>query len=213
MNTQELIAHVDRAIKNAHEGVSNLDEETLKIGGFSTPFQRMLINNLCADPVETYLEIGLFRGATFCAAACGNKNVCVVGVEDFSQPFGEQGVKDDFIQNVSICKQKCKDIVWYEQDCWNWNKILNCADVFCYDGEHSLESQSRAIPHFYACLKDSAVIMIDDFSWPDVNQGTRNGFSILQNKMKVMKEWVFHVTKNDDPIFHNGVAIFVVEKI
>lgn len=211
--TKELIAHVDKAIECAHLGVSKIDLESLKIGGFSTPFQRRLMNNLCSDPVDCYLEVGLFRGGTFCSASCNNRNLVSYGVEDFSQPFGEGGVKEDLLKNIELARQKTKQINLVNEDCWTWKKPQEVVDVLFYDGEHSLESQSRAIPHFLSALKPSSIIVVDDYSWPDVNTGTRNGFDLLQKKLEKVKEYVFHVTQNEHVEFHNGLAVFVVEKL
>lgn len=214
MNPDELCNHVRWAITEAHEGRSKLDEETLAIGGFSTPLQRRLMNNLCSR-AEKYLEIGLFRGATICAAGCGNKDTLCVGVEDFSQPFGEDGVEEDLKKNLQRIRDKGGKNFLHQGDCWTVPDTAfgSPADVFMYDGEHSLESQSRALPHFFKHLADTSIVVVDDFSWPDVLNGTKAGLEILQNKMKVVCEWDYHVTGNDHPLYHNGLGIFVIQKV
>lgn len=214
MTPEELCDHVRWSLSEAHEGRSKLDTETLSIGGFSTPLQRRLMNNLCSK-ARTYLEIGLFRGATFCAAACGNKELGAIGVENFAQPFGEQGVEENLRDNIRMTLPKCGDMVLIDQDCWTWDQsgIIRKAEVGTYDGEHSLENQSRALPHFLKSMADTFVWVVDDFSWPDVQNGTKNGFELLKAKIKIVGEWCYHVTANDHPLYHNGLGIFVIQKV
>lgn len=212
--TSDPVHFVQESARLAHDHISSLDEETLKVGGFSTPFQRHLMNNLCDGPGCDYLEVGLFRGATFCAAACKNMEGYFHGVENFSQDFSESGIKDDLIKNVETVTPKTGPIKIYVEDCWKFDEpsLLGKVDVFMYDAHHDYEYQARALPYYLKYMKDEFVWVVDDFSWPSVQQGTRDSLDLLQNKVNLLHEMVWQVTANDHPVYHNGVAVFVLKK-
>jgi hypothetical protein len=210
-----LIQKTKEDSKAAHNGMSHVADWVYGIGGFSPKFQRDLINNLCCGQ-EAYLEIGLFRGGTFCAAASGNDGVFCTGIEDFSQPFGEEGVKEDLINNIHRVNSEGGNALMCEEDCWSWaqdapNDVFN---VGFYDGNHSYDNQFQALQHFLHTMKKEFVWLVDDFSWDDVQRGTRDSLDLLQSKGKITQhfEMVWHVPQNEHPLYHNGIAVFVLEK-
>src|SRR2546430_1499714 len=95
MTVDVLIRHVDDSISRALRHESYIDEGVLKITGFATGAQQRLGNNLCHLPkvAANYLECGLYAGATFCAAINNNPDLHAVGIEDYSQPFGVEGIE------------------------------------------------------------------------------------------------------------------------
>jgi predicted O-methyltransferase YrrM len=78
--TQQWVA---AALKLADQGQSKLTERERELFGLSSERLRCLINNVCAVKNTSYLEIGLYRGATALAAAYGNETTRVVGVDHF----------------------------------------------------------------------------------------------------------------------------------
>lgn len=59
------------------------DRERNMLFGLSTIRQRCLLNNLCSKPNSKFLEIGLYKGATFISALFDNPTVKGVGVEHY----------------------------------------------------------------------------------------------------------------------------------
>ena len=59
------------------------DRERNRLFGLSTIRQRCLLNNLCSKPNSKFLEIGLYKGATFISALFDNPTVKGVGVEHY----------------------------------------------------------------------------------------------------------------------------------
>lgn len=214
MTPEELCNHVRWSLTEAHEGRSKLDEETLAMGGFATPFQRRLVNNLCSG-VKEYLEVGLFRGATFCAAACGNSDLSSTGVENFAQPFGQENVEQDLIKNIETTCPKTGKINLLDQDCWSVKpeQIPNPVDVFYYDGEHGTENTARALPFYLPVLADSFVLMYDDTSWDTVSEGIKQGFERCWGKIKTVGEWIYAVPANEHPLYWNGISLYVIQKV
>lgn len=214
MTPEELREHVGWALTEAHEGRSKLDAETLAMGGFATPFQRRLVNNLCSG-VKEYLEVGLFRGATFCAAACNNHDLNVTGVENFAQPFGQEGVEQDLKRNIEITRPKTGGITLVESDCWSVKPDITPrpVDFFYYDGEHGTENTAKALPFYLPVLADTFILMFDDTSWDTVSEGIKQGFERCRGKIKNVGEWVYAVTANEHPLYWNGVNLYVCKKV
>lgn len=217
MNKEEFISHVDNSIVNALSAESNLTEEILKIRGFSTPTIRHLFNNLCNIKGQ-YLEIGLYCGATFCASF--NKDLTSVGIEDFSQNFGVDSVERELMDNIERAKlsQEPRMVATENRDCFKTNWLneqppTGNFNILFYDGEHSKESQAKALPHFLDNMADRFLFIVDDFAWTPVHEGTEIGFQQLKDRITIEKEWKLKGKKDhDDPIFHNGVGIFLISK-
>lgn len=87
-------------------------------------------------------------------------------------------------------------------------------DFYYFDGEHSFESQAEALPYFFPRLSDTFIFMVDDMNWTSVQAGTEAGFNALGKKVRIEKHWQLVGNKlQDDPIFWNGVGIFVCSKL
>jgi len=69
---QALIEHVKKSIRNAYIGDSKLNNDILMLNGMSSSKVRHLLNNLCALPEASYLEIGVWQGSTFISALYQN---------------------------------------------------------------------------------------------------------------------------------------------
>lgn len=207
-----MVKHIEQSIFNAVKGISNLTEYELNVKGFSTPTIRHLFNNLCNIDGQ-YLEVGLYCGATFCSSF--NNNLISIGIEDFSQPFGNDSVKEELEINVKNCSKNAKNVGIIDADCFsvNLNNLSGKFDIFFYDGEHSIESQARVLPYFLPFMKDEFIFIVDDFNWYDVSQGTLDGFFEIGEKIDIIKEWnLIGETPQDDPIWHNGIAIYLIRK-
>lgn len=204
--------HIQQSIDNAIAGISNVSKEILDITGFSTPTIRQLFNNLC-DIDGTYLEVGLFCGASFCASF--NKNCTSIGVEDHSQDFsaGFEQVKKELEENVDRFSDRSKEVQVHYVDCFKMDKsVLPKIDIYSFDGFHSFDTQSRALPEFLDNMNDTFCFLVDDYSWNYVKAGTLSGFELLKDKIEIQKQWVLGEGCNNDPIWHNSVAVFLINK-
>lgn len=206
--------HIVESIKNGIDGKSNLTPEQLSVRGFSTATQRHIFSNLC-DINGTYLEIGLFCGATFVSSF--NKNLTSIGVENHSQDFGEgfDLVKQELSDNVKKFADNAKGVYLHYTDCFSMDKSVlpDDIDIFYYDGEHSELNQSKALPYFIDKMAKTFVMIVDDYSWKAVEGGTLAGLEKLKESIDVEHCWILKgQQQNDDPIFHNGIAIFLINK-
>lgn len=208
--------HIQQSIEKAIKGESNLTEDILNIRGFSTPTIRKLFNNLCNTEQEiNYLEIGLFCGASFCSSF--NKNCISIGIEDHSQDFSEgfEKVKKELKDNLDKFSDKAKEVHVHYADCFKMDKALipDGIDILFWDGEHTLENQSKALPHFFDKMADTFLVVTDDYNWPQVEQGTNNGMAELKDKMEILDCWVLRGYQlQNDLVWHNGVHLLLCKK-
>ncbi len=207
-------AHITDSIEKALRGESNLTPELLNIRGFSTPTIRHLFNNLC-DIDGTYLEVGLFCGASFCASF--NKHCTSIGVEDHSQDFsaGFEQVKQELKDNFNKFQDIAREAHIHYADCFAMDKSVlpNDIDIYCYDGFHTEEHQAKALPYFFDKMAKRFIWVVDDFNWQIVADGTNRGIEELKDKMDIEKVWVLRgYNLQNDPIWHNAIAIYLINK-
>lgn len=203
---------INEAIENALAGKSNLDESILQIRGFSTHTMRRLVHNLC-EGQSKYLEVGLFCGATFCSSF--NSELLSIGIEDYSQDFGEVGVEETLIKNVTLYEGQSKMVQLILRDCFSidLSDLPDNIDIYFYDGNHSLDDQAKALPHFIDKMANRFIFIVDDTNWPEVAAGTKKGMEILADKIVIQEEWnLVGKQLQDDPIFHNGMKIFLIDR-
>lgn len=170
--TQE---HLDWAIDEALAGRSKLTPQQFALDGMSSRLGRATLNNLCSVPGVRYLEVGLFRGATFCSAIYSNA-VVACGVDNWSQ-FG--GPKTDCLANIDAHiganKVSIVDVDCFSGPLLPWSGNYN---VYFYDGDHTLASQTYAFSKMHQYLADQAIVIVDDWSDHRAFEGTRCGLEL-----------------------------------
>lgn len=206
--------HVQQSIEKALKGESNLTQEELSVRGFSTFTIRSLFNSLC-NIEGTYLEVGLFCGATFVSSF--NKNLISIGIENHAQDFSEgfEKVKKELADNLEKFSHRSKEVKVFYEDCFaiDKDKLPNNIDVFFFDGFHSFETQRDALPYFLDNMSNKFAFLVDDFSWGYVKDGTDAGLALLSDKIEIEKCWVLRgYNLENDPIWHNSVAIYLINK-
>lgn len=167
------INQIQEAIAKAERLESKLEPECFKIGGFTSPKIRHLMNNLGAIS-NIYLEIGCHRGATFVATGYKNTGHPRIAIDNFSE-FDDGTVKNEFESNCNKFLEGKWDL--HNKNCWEIDFYHDMFDLYNYDGEHSVESQKKAITHFLPAMKDEFIMCIDDASWDDVITGTAQGLA------------------------------------
>lgn len=209
-------AHIDESIARALRGESHLDPEVLQINGFSTPTMRHLFNNLCRMDGIVYCEVGVFKGASFVAAFYNNV-IYAIGIDDFSQDFSQGDIKTALLANIERWNNKTGDVKFIESDCFAWAEASSARgfiDVLTYDGHHDTAPTAKALPAFFDLLADTFLFIVDDCSWSTVAEGSKQGFESLRDKVKIDREWkLYGARRNDDEIWHNGLALYLCSKI
>ena len=207
-----LIEHCESSFDLAEKNESKLTSEILKMEGMSGTKTRHFYNNICSLDGANYLEIGTWKGSSYISSTFKN-NVNSIVVDNWAE---FNGPKKEFFDNVEMfCG--VKNINFIESDCFilDVNKILEKigpVDIYLYDGNHSQESQRKAITYYYPVLSKYSIIIIDDFSYPVVYNGTYEG--ITESGLKIHKSYVkeCYSERGGSSTYWNGIGVFVCEK-
>ena len=208
MSESAVIAFVQDAVAKADRGESKLNAQALSIHGMSSPKVRHLLNNLCSGPSIHYLEIGSWKGSTLIAALYGN-NAHAVAIDNWSE-FG--GPRYEFFSNVRRFIPNAP-LQIYEIDCFAINKQVfpSKINVYFYDGGHSQEDQEAAFTYFNDIFDDVFIAVVDDWNWPQVQQGTFSAFKKLNYNILFAKELKSR-GNGDTSSWWNGIYIAVIRK-
>jgi hypothetical protein len=205
-----------QAMKAAENLVSNVSEEVLQLEGMSGYKTRAFYNNLCQMPGTRYLEIGSWKGSTACAAMDGNQ-IKITCIDNWSQFAGP---KDAFLATIERFKG-ANEFSFIEADCFEIDvkkMPFSKYNVYLYDGDHSFESHKKAITHYLDCLDDIFILIIDDWNYQRVREGTFAG--IKETNLTIHYDISIRLTQDDShtpaelckTTWHNGIAVMVCEK-
>jgi hypothetical protein len=206
--------HIEKAFKNAENSISKITDEIIKMDGMSGTKTRHFYNNLMNMEDARYLEIGTWKGSSVCSAMCGNK-ANVVCIDNWSE-FG--GPKDEFLSNFNTFKGD--NIAYFiENDCFDVDvKQLQKFNIYLYDGNHSYDSHYKALKHFYDCLDDEFIFIVDDWNWSDVRNGTKYCIQMLDLEVTFEREIRMTWDNSHTPLniakehWWNGIYVAVLKK-
>ena len=205
---------VETAFDNAENHKSNITDEVIEMEGMSGTQTRHFYNNLLNTDDARYLEIGTWKGSSVCSAMCGN-TAKVLCIDNWSQ-YG--GPKADFLHNFERAKGS-NDASFLEADCFQVDvSRLPKFNIYMYDGEHSSDSHYKALLHYYDCLDDIFIFIVDDWNWQDVRDGTFN--SIKKLNLSILYEREVRLTTDDlhtpmdqaKKTWWNGIYVAVLQK-
>lgn len=211
MDKNFLISHAKNSVELAKNDQSKVNDEILAMRGMSTPKIRHLLNNLCNFDGAKYLEIGLFKGSTFCSALFNNSVISACGIDDYSE-FKTEGennltVEQIFDQNILKFLPNRPEITVLKGNSFIVNPPENNYNVYFYDGGHLYRDQYFAFYKMNDFLNKYFITVVDDFiAWTgDVKNGTYQAFRDLGYKILFQEE----LPQGD---FHSGQLIAVIEK-
>lgn len=200
---------IDTAFENADNNMSKITDDIIVMDGMSGTKTRHFYNNLLNFHDARYLEIGTWKGSSVCSAMCGNK-ATIVCIDNWSQ-FG--GPKGEFLLNFNKHKGE-NEASFVENDCYKIDVTkLPKFNIFMYDGEHSSESHYKALLHYYNCLDDIFIFIVDDWNWKDVREGTIN--SIQKLNLKILYEKEIRLTFDNSTTtgsWWNGIYVTILQK-
>lgn len=201
-----------------------LDDWIIDLEGLSGRKFRYLLNNLisCFN-FPSYLEIGSWLGSTACSALFKNK-LRITCVDNWSQNFDSQFGKNcdskrifEVNINRSINKYSKFNLISSNFKKVDFQKIQSI-DIYFYDGPHHREDHFESIIRVHKSLHKKFILIVDDWNWIQVREGTLRG--IDQLNMKVISKLEIKTTQdNSKPLiqgkysdWHNGYCFFVINK-
>lgn len=235
MIPDDLIQLIDNLISDALLRKSKCNQNILNIDGMCGITTRHLYNNICSifnkppksdkdrSPYSyleignspnkktdySYLEIGCWKGASTIASLYKNDLNATV-IDNWSE-FG--GCKFDFVKNIS--KYLDNQIQIINQDCFSLKKdtVFDYSPYtfFLYDGPHQENDHLQSIVDFWKYLDNTCIIIIDDWNWIDVRNGTYRGLDSVN--AKILHKWeLFEPTTENRHGLWNGCCIFLIQK-
>lgn len=213
--------HIESCIEYANLLVSKLPMEILNIQGMSSYKVRHLLNNICRIPNCNYVEVGTYEGSTFCSSIYQN-NINATCIDVWHREQGSLS-KSKFFDNISklILKndqmQSTYKIIDKDYFSLDLSEISNhgTIDIFFYDGPHSKEDTEKAIIKFWPLLKDTSILIIDDWDDIDVHAGGILALDIF--KKDIIQTWQLPGDPNRAFNHHsqwwwNGILICLINK-
>lgn len=205
---------IRKAFKKAECNTSKITDGIINIEGMSGIKTRHFYNNLLDSEDARYLEIGTWKGSSVCAAMCGN-NATVVCIDNWSE-FG--GPKEEFLRNFELFKG-ANNATFIEADCFQLDiTSLPKFNIYMYDGNHTSESHFKALKHYYDCLDDVFIFIVDDWNDKKVRTGTKKAIQKLNLKILYEKELRLTWNNTHTPLPHafytwwNGIYVVVLQK-
>lgn len=210
------IKHLETSIQNAEDGISKIDDYLKNMDGMTGIKTRHFYNNLLNYSDARYLEIGTWAGSSFCSALCGNKAALALGIDNWGEFYGN--AREQLNHNFSLYKGE-NNADTLEQDCFQVDiASIGKYNMYLYDGNHSYEAQYKALTHYYDCLDDVFIFIVDDWNWEDPRKGTLDSISDLNLEILWSKEirLTDDNTSTPSPFIYttwwNGIGIFLLKK-
>jgi hypothetical protein len=206
-----IVKHVEEALKKTdNDQPSKLHPKIFEITGFSGQKTKKFLNYLLEFPTKNanYLDIGSHQGSTFVSAMYKNEHINGIAIDNYSE-FGDHEAV--FNRNaIEFLDSDCVEMI--NLDClYVHPDRVRPIDVFFYDGSTSCEIIGRVIVHFWSALNDVAVVLVDDWNWPHVREGAREGMAKSGANVLFSREIVSE-KDSDAEGYWNGLAVFVVKK-
>jgi len=206
--------NIEIAFQNAEKNISKITNDIIAMRGLTGTKTRHFYNNLLNREDARYLEIGTWKGSSVCSAMCNN-NATVVCIDNWSE---FQGPKSEFLINFEKFKGN-NNARFIENDCFKIDvSTLPKFNIFMYDGNHTTESHYKALLHYYNCLDDIFIFVVDDWNWKDVRDGTINSIQKLNLKVLYEKEVRLTLDNSVTPepelssTWWNGIYVAILQK-
>ena len=205
---------IETSFQNAENNISKITNDIIYMDGMSGTKTRHFYNNLLNSDDARYLEIGTWKGSSVCSAMCNNQ-AKVICIDNWSE-FG--GPKSEFLVNFEKFKGK-NDATFIENDCYKVDvSVLPKFNIYMYDGNHSNDSHYMALLHYYDCLDNVFIFIVDDWNWDSVRDGTNK--SIQQLQLKILYEKEIRLTwdnsHTNQPLakdtWWNGLYVAILQK-
>lgn len=194
----------------------NLPDWIRYMEGMSGKKYRYFINNLVKNtPNARYLEIGSHSGSTACSALYGNK-VKATCIDNWSE-FG--GPKDIFMKNISRINSPDIDFTFIEND---FRKVdysnIGKHNIYMFDGPHFRQDQYDGIDLVKDALDDIYVLIIDDYNWSIIREGTESALAHVGHNILAKIEIMTYIGDGHPVVshqysdWHDGYLIALVSK-
>jgi hypothetical protein len=178
-------------------------------------YRRFANSLIAAVPQAAYLEVGSWTGSTLCAAIHGNR-LRAFAIDNWSM-FG--GPVQQFLRNVADCDSADADFNMLTQDFRTVDySAIGRFNVYLFDGPHSQQDQYDGLVIAQPALADEFVLVVDDWNWSQVRDGTFDamrdlGLSLQQGiEIRTTLDNTHPDCARQHSDWHNGYFLAVLKK-
>lgn len=209
--TPELI---NLAIERAIARQSKLTPDALRVPMLGSLQIRHLLNNL-GGLASHYLEHGVHKGGSFCSTIFQNQLLTATAVDSFESDLTNKvdPAQPIFIENVDKFLHPGTTFKLIKSDSFavKPEQIENKIDLYYFDGDHSYESQRKALTHFKDSMDEEFMFCVDDFMLDEVRNGTWDGIREAGYEVLYERELVTN-HEYDNESWWRGFAVFLLKK-
>jgi len=217
--------HLEKSISNAENNMSKLVDALFNIEGMTGIKTKHFYNNLLELDNINYLEIGCYKGSSTCSALYKNKAnfYCIDNWHDFllnelHNSIDSMTPINEFLNNIQTYQGENK-LQFYNEDCFtiDTSKLPKC-NIYLYDGDHTYNSQYKALTYYINNMEDVFVYIVDDWNDEPVRSGT---FDAIRD-LKLKNVWNHEIRLTNDNThtppniaentWWNGVYICILSK-
>jgi hypothetical protein len=215
------VAHLERAFILAQQNQSNLTVDLCRADGLSGIKARHFYNNLCSINGVRSLQVGSWSPSIACSALCGNSNnqqilalTCISNFSNCDIRFKLEFESQFNKYKANNYNAKFIDIDYFKIDVTNLGKY----NIYVYDGDHSVESHTAALTHFYPVLDDMFIYIVEHWNWESVRTGTFKAIHDLKLNVIWGRDIRLTMDNTHTPIkmaketWWNGIGGFVLQK-
>ena len=218
----DLINHIDKSIHWGDKEVSKLTQDVMDIHGITSNKVRCFLNNICSIG-GTYLEVGVFRGATFCSAIYQN-DIHAIGLDNFASPnlmpmgvsqklatYLKQRItispQEDFLNNVKqFGNPEQLDVYKTDYTTFDYTQLPKL-DIVFYDGDTRFHDQYVTLKKIVPQFSKQTILIMDDWNW---NSGALEKV-IEEENLFVTHRREIYTSGEDMDDFWNGLGILLIE--
>ena len=216
-----LTLKIKESIEDSLALITELPEWILNLEGLSGRKYRYFLNTLAKKINNpSYLEIGSWLGSTACSIMYNNK-LSITCIDNWSQIFDDNNnPSETFNLNTKKSLNKFISFKIIRKDFRKiiYDKINETFNIFFYDGPHHYQDHYDAIKLAQKILKKEYILIIDDWNWLQVRNGTENALNDLD--LEIISKIEIKTTQDDSkPLiqgksseWHNGYGFFVIKK-
>jgi hypothetical protein len=208
---------INAAFEDAMAMRTKLGNDAFHVDGFSGKKFRVFMNaiiGLVENP--RYLEIGLFRGASFCPAIFKNA-VRAVGIDNWSE---FNGSPKQFHDNLEKFRSNLSETTIIEQDFRTVDyAALGPFNILFYDGSHAEKDQFDGVLLPQPGMAEKYILIVDDWNWNRVRKGTFDALRAANARIDFQLEVRTSFNEENLPVvhgrtseWHNGCIIAAVSR-
>jgi hypothetical protein len=209
----DLVRHTADVISKS--GIPTIN---VPIPGLTSVRVQSLLNSL-AQGVDSYLEVGTYLGATFCAVLKDNP-ITATAIDNWKSNIQPQTDKfklpqtsiNEFINNVKKYKgNSIVNVIDGDLFSIDVSTLSNSIKMFFYDGPHDFDSTKRAVEHYFQAFSNETILIFDDANWTEVVEGARAGINSV-NALVTYEKLILNEVEDPNG-WWNGLYILVIEKV